>query len=366
METIRVTRFGGDLLPTPDEFGDLKSLVEQVDDLYPGIDKWYKRKVVSGFNQKDRTAYIVYQEDKPVAASVLKLGKDAKICSLRVLPDAEKEGYGALLMALVARDMRSHSKVVHFTIPDSIWNEKAAFFEKYGFKMLGPVRNQYRSDGDEFYCSGEFGNMWSRVTRELPKFLSDVTINGYRPSYDLLMSLRPEYADGIMNGTKTVEVRRRFSTKWVGSHVLVYSSLPEGSFVGSFHIANVVHGAPDDIWQSFSAAIGCSRKEFASYARGADRVWAIITENRRPFSYPIPSSQVQHLVKRDFNAPQSYAKVKGNSTLEEIGTISAFLQVRREFHTSSVTVEQSNLPDPPNESHSFKPTDSNHQLSLQL
>jgi len=326
MELIRITRFGGDLKPTNGEFADLKSLIEQCEDLYPGIAAWYKRKVISGFGEKERTAYVLYDGDIPVGAAVLKLGADAKICSLRILPEAEKIGLGKLLMALLARDLRNTSSYVHFTIPQHIWADKSQFFGHYGFKDAGPAQEQYRLFDQEFFCRGTFDDMWKTVMQSLPSLLRDVSINGYRSRYDLIMSMQPAYAGALLRGKKRVEVRRRFSARWVGAHALVYSSYPEQSFVGSFRITNVVEGSPTEIWRNFESEIGCSRLEFDSYTKNTEKIYAIVADDRFAFKSRIPSTQVSHLLKRDFNAPQSYSAVKDGSGLEEIGSISALLQ----------------------------------------
>jgi len=326
MESLRIARFGGSIAPTKRQFADLKALIEQCDNLYPGISAWYRRKVVSGFNEQERTAYVLYSGDTPVGATVLKLGSDAKICSLRILPDAERNGLGKLLMALLARDLRNSSRHVHFTIPQTIWAEKAEFFGQYGFKDAGRANEQYRLFDQEFFCRGSFASMWKRVVDTLPSLLKNVSINGYTSRYDLIMSMRPAYAGALLRGNKTVEIRRKFSSKWVGAHTLIYSSQPESSFVGSFRISNVVEGSPKDIWCNFRPEIGCDQDEYDQYTKGADKVYAIITDDRFAFKNRIPSIQVSHLLKRDFTAPQSYSAVRDGSALEEIGSISALLQ----------------------------------------
>lgn len=326
MEQLRITRFGGLLTPTVEEYHNLETLIEQCDELYPGIDIWYKKKVVSGLNDKQRTAYVIYEGGQAVGAAVLRLGEDAKICSFRIAPEAEKNGYGKLLVALLARDLRTKAQTVHFTIPAHIWEERETFFEGYGFECVGPTNDQYRLFDKEFYCRGEFTKLWQKVLQTLPGLLKSITINGFNSRYDLVMSVRARYAHQLVSGKKTVEIRRRFSAKWVGSHTLVYSSRPDGSFVGSFRIANVVSAHPDDIWKTFWLELGCSEDEYRAYTRGARQVFAVITEDATAFKAPIPTTQISHLMQRDLSVPQSYCKVSGTQGIEEAACISTFLQ----------------------------------------
>lgn len=326
MEQLKVIKFGGDFHPNSNQFDDLQSLIESNDDFYPGIGAWYKKKFLSGLSLKERTAYIIYENEVPVGATILKRGLDAKICSMRILPDAEKKGYGRLLMAFLARDMRSKTETVHFTIPEHVWDSYKNFFEEYGLRCHGPAKNQYRLFDQEFYGSGSFSILWKRVLRTLPDLLKGITINGMKPLYDLVLSLQPTHARALFNGNKQVEIRRRFSLKWEGSNVLVYSSSPIRSFVGSFQIAKVVEGHPTEIWNTFSNAIGCSEVEFSKYTNGSNKVFAIIVEGAQEFKVPITKTYLSRLVERDLSAPQSYLRVNKESAWNEAASISSLLQ----------------------------------------
>jgi predicted transcriptional regulator len=326
MEDIRLVKFGGRFSPTTEEFADLKKLVELCDDLYPGIDIWYQKKVVNGFRDQSRTAYLIYQDNAPVGAGILRTGENAKICSFRIVPEAEKKGYGKLLMALLAREMRSGSERFHFTIPEHVWEDRRDFFSAYGLKCLGPTKDQYRLFDRELYGGGDFGDLWRRVLADLPSLLKKVTINGLRSNYDLVMSVQPPYAQSLFNGNKRVEVRRRFSKRWTGSRALVYSSTPIRCFVGSFGIAEVKEGRPDDIWAMYSGDIGCSREEYENYTKNAASVFALVIEDAFRFKVPVTTVHLSNLVTRDLRMPQSYSRVHEQSAMEEAASISTLLQ----------------------------------------
>ena len=326
MGKLKITRFGGIFTPTTTEFNDLKILIEQFEDIYPGIDIWYKKKVLQGLKDKERTAYIIYEDKKPVGASISRLGKDAKICSLRILPQAEQNGYGRLLVALVARDMRIISQLTHFTIPDYIWDEKKEFFKEYGFKFAHNADAQYRLFGDELYCKAPFLKMWERVLETLPKSLQNIEINGIRLDYDLVMSIRPSYANDIVKGNKRVELRRKFSEKWVGSKTLIYSSRPERRFIGSFKIGKVISDHPERIWKTFKSEIRCPKEDFDNYTVGLDKVYAIIISESLEFKEPMLVTNLSHHVKSDIKVPQSYSRFRRDSIIEEAISVGALFQ----------------------------------------
>jgi len=56
---------------------------------------------------------------------------------------------------------------------------------------------------------------------------------------DILMSIRPRFADAILSGAKSHELRRRFVAGAVGTRVFVYASSPVCRMVGYFSIQAV-------------------------------------------------------------------------------------------------------------------------------
>lgn len=92
---------------------------------------------------------------------------------------------------------------------------------------------------------------------------------------DVLMSIRPEYAEAILSGAKTFELRRRRPSFATGSRVVVYSSSPDRRLLGTFE-AGVVHEAQlAELWKLVSGKAGVTRKVFEGYFRGCQCGYAI-------------------------------------------------------------------------------------------
>ncbi len=307
---LKVVKFGGDSTPPCDSLNHLKEMVEECEDLYPGIDIWFKKKVVPGLKEKNRSALLVYHDSRPIGAAVVRKGDDAKLCSLRVLPEEQKKGLGHLLIALVANEIRSMATNVHFTAPSKLWFELEQFFKNYGFVNNGLAGIQYRLFDQELACSADFKSVWKGVVDKLPSIIENFTLNGNKAHCDLVFSIRPAFADRIINGRKRVEVRRRFSNKWKGATALLYASSPLRQFVGEAIIADIITGPPETIWSDWKEELGCTFDEFGSYCNGAPQVSAIIFKEVKAFKDPIPQAQMEHLVQQDLKAPQSFCEVK--------------------------------------------------------
>ena len=294
-------------------YNDLKKLVEECEDLYPGIDMWFNKKVKSGLKSGERTALVVYHNDNPIGASILRRGKDAKLCSMRIIPTEQNKGIGSLMLALVAAEIRNHTDRIHFTIPKQLWIEKYNFFEEYGFVNHGISDVQYRLFDEELMCSASFINVWTTVLKKLPLIVESFTLNSNSSNYDLVISIKPTFADKIRLGSKKVEIRRKFSPKWKGANVILYASRPSREFFGEARIRDVLVDNPEIIWNECKDEIGCTLDEFTCYCQGASKVYALILGDIKTFRIPISLSQMQGLIQQDLNPPQSHCEVKRES-----------------------------------------------------
>ena len=170
---LRVIKFGGDFIPPKDSLRHLEQMVEECEDLYPGIDIWFKKKVMPDLREKNRVAFLVYNDFRPIGAAVLRKGDDTKLCSLRVLPEEQKKGLGHLLIALIANEVRNTASHVHFTAPSKLWFELEQFFKGYGFVNNGLAGVQYRLFDEELSCSADYKNIWSSVVNKLPSIIEN-------------------------------------------------------------------------------------------------------------------------------------------------------------------------------------------------
>jgi predicted transcriptional regulator len=122
--------------------------------------------------------------------------------------------------------------------------------------------------------------------------------------------MKPLYAERILAGAKVVEIRRRFSGKWIGCKAILYSSSPQKALVGEATVRSVTSGAPADIWSRFHAGLGCTQSEFAAYVGSAAEVSAIELDDVFPYKEPISLAQISHLLGEDLRPPQSYCDLR--------------------------------------------------------
>lgn len=93
------------------------------------------------------------------------------------------------------------------------------------------------------------------------------------------MSIQPTYVEAILDGTKTVELRRRRPSFGEGTRVLIYSSTPDKRVAGSFETGRVMAGPPRQLWQRVGNRAGVDQATFDAYFAGCATAYAIEVRN---------------------------------------------------------------------------------------
>src|SRR5258708_35372484 len=74
----------------------LKELIVANQNMYPNIDRWFAEKVVPGLRSSERIAYVAFEDERPIASAVLKVGDKSKFCHLRVHQDFQDMDLGQM------------------------------------------------------------------------------------------------------------------------------------------------------------------------------------------------------------------------------------------------------------------------------
>jgi len=125
------------------------------------------------------------------------------------------------------------------------------------------------------------------------------------PGNAIFLSIRPQYAERILDGTKTVELRRvrpKYITR--GACALVYVSSPIKSLIGAFRIEQVIEKPIQDLWRMVHGRAGVSRREFDAYFEGVSTGVGIFFSEVMFFHKPIELQDLKEMM--DFQPPQSF------------------------------------------------------------
>lgn len=102
----------------------------------------------------------------------------------------------------------------------------------------------------------------------------------------VLLSIKPEFSEAILEGRKTYELRRRiFGRRDIGRCV-IYSSSPVRRVVGEFTVKKVLALAPPKLWAVTRAKSAVNRRFFDAYFRGKAIGFALKIGTARRFARP--------------------------------------------------------------------------------
>ena len=300
--------------------GSFSELVLESEDLYPGIDKWFQKKVIPGIRDGRRIAFVVFHQGKAIAESIIKFGSRTKMCSMRVDPAYQGKGIGPFLFAQLANELDSSVKSVHSTAPESLVEERAGLFDDLGFVFSGKSSVRYRSGQDELVFQARTSEFRRRSNDLILKKKVRNLFQGSTPG--ILMSIKGEYAEKILSGEKCVEIRRRFSDELKGSIALLYATQPLGKVVGDAMISEVVTDTPPKIWKQFHSFSGIDKEDFDSYCKGTNKVSALVLSQVSRYPHSFNWDSVMESFVGVERPPQSYQKIP-KATLSFWGSLAS-------------------------------------------
>jgi len=119
---------------------------------------------------------------------------------------------------------------------------------------------------------------------------------------NILLSLKPQYADAMVSGKKRYEFRRVIFKNPNVKRIYVYVTSPIAKIVGVFEIGKILSGTPGEIWEKCRKYAGISAEAFFEYYKGCNKAFAITVHKFKRFLEPIDP----YIKFQGFTPPQSF------------------------------------------------------------
>lgn len=129
--------------------------------------------------------------------------------------------------------------------------------------------------------------------------------------FGLLMSIQPQFATAILDGTKTVELRRK-PPRNHPDIVIIYGSGTAKAILGMARLNAIHTSTPADIWKKFGTASGLTRAEFDEYFSGSGTASAIELIDARRSSAQVPLKRLREV---GLEPPQSWRYVERQTAI---------------------------------------------------
>lgn len=118
----------------------------------------------------------------------------------------------------------------------------------------------------------------------------------------VVLSIKPEFANKIFDGTKKFEFRKAIFKNEKIKTVIVYSSSPVQQVIGEFEIERIINHDIDTLWGLTHRESGITEDYFYKYFK--DRLQGFAIQIKKTKKYKTPKC-----LRADFNLlpPQSFA-----------------------------------------------------------
>lgn len=121
----------------------------------------------------------------------------------------------------------------------------------------------------------------------------------------VLLSIKPEFAHKIFEGSKKFEFRKTIFKNKSVNKVIVYASSPMKKVIGEFEIDEIISLDPESLWEKTKLLAGISKSFFDSYFNSKELAHAIKIKDSQKYETPLS-------LHDDFNikyAPQSFVYI---------------------------------------------------------
>lgn len=131
------------------------------------------------------------------------------------------------------------------------------------------------------------------------------------------MSIRPQHVENILDGAKTIELRKRGVSFSEGTRIWIYCTLPIGAIQVAAIVENIEINDPQTIWDKYENDLCIDKNEFLGYVEGATSVSAIHLTSVAELKAPI-SLENMRVGFGCINPPQSYSYIHDTLLLEKL------------------------------------------------
>lgn len=104
----------------------------------------------------------------------------------------------------------------------------------------------------------------------------------------VLLSIKPEFALRIFDGSKRYEYRRSIFKRDEVTKIVVYASDPIRKVIGEFEIGDILHEEPQALWAKTKKHAGITKTKFLEYFRNKKKGYAIQVNSTRMYDVPLP------------------------------------------------------------------------------
>jgi predicted transcriptional regulator len=121
----------------------------------------------------------------------------------------------------------------------------------------------------------------------------------------LFISVKEEFTEKILQGTKSIELRKVRPNVLSGDHVIIYCTSPVKAIVGVAKLEQIISHKPNEMWKLHSSKLGIDKKGFDEYYNKSEKAVGLVLTNARRLNQKIELKTIRK-VHPKFSPPQTY------------------------------------------------------------
>ena len=121
----------------------------------------------------------------------------------------------------------------------------------------------------------------------------------------VLISIKEEYSERILEGTKTIELRKSKPNVNPGDYAIIYCTSPTKAIVGLANIKQIIIHTPKRMWRLYSRQLGINKADYFEYYGESEKAVGIVLSNVTSLSNRICLDIIRKHIPT-FTPPQTY------------------------------------------------------------
>jgi len=125
----------------------------------------------------------------------------------------------------------------------------------------------------------------------------------------LVVSIKPEFAQKIFDGQKSIELRKSAPNVRPGDTMVVYCTDPIKAVIGVCEVKEILKMKPAQMWRSHNGALGIDKKRYEAYFSNVATAVGIVLASANRLEVQIPLSTLKKNIPT-FQPPQTFRYYK--------------------------------------------------------
>jgi predicted transcriptional regulator len=132
----------------------------------------------------------------------------------------------------------------------------------------------------------------------------------------MIISIKPEFANKIFSGEKSIELRKSAPNISGGDIVIVYCTLPVKAIIGFCRVEELIRMSPTEMWKTHKSKLGIDKSSYNAYYESHQLAVGIVLTAICRLDEAISLDLIKSIYPH-FNPPQTFRYLERRAFFKE-------------------------------------------------